>query len=526
MRGLINEKQINFFLNRTNYFIIFGFIFLPLVLHLNKFNSGQYLWFGVFGLFAMQLICSVIIFILSYAIYHFFKNKISLSNFLICNFSIFYFLFYFSNIKENRFLEKSQHIHYLFDELLTLFFFIIIYAFTFYFLKKFKKETKKFFLFFLILNFIYGIYNTEILKSLVSDIENSDNLKIPMILSKSDMSKISDKSNVFLIILDGMMNLEKAQNTNVIDSSINFHRKLKENNYKYNDSFKSNYSATHVSIKSLLYGDYVVTEKSKLSLKRNHYFPHIMQQNNNFFYQIINKLNMNFFWIGNEWGFCNKSYLQECYYQFDNDFNLYSKILIGSKNFYRNHVLNYLFAKLTINSNFISAYNFIKPPKKYEKKLSLNSKKNNFYLIHVMKPHDPYDLDENCDKIPEKKGNFDIKKYYSYNYKCIFNAVVDWDKDNLSKSDNNIVIILGDHGWSFKNEADEKNLYIKDILNDVFFAYKVPEKCNSIKPPNSHVNVMRFVLSCLGVTSSIYLKDEQYFIETEPNKYYSKAIKQ
>ena len=64
---------------------------------------------------------------------------------------------------------------------------------------------------------------------------------------------------------------------------------------------------------------------------------------------------------------------------------------------------------------------------------------------------------------------------------------------------------------------------IKGRINDVFFAYKVPEKCNSIKVPNSHVNVMRFILKCLGSLNTEYLDDKQYITRHEGDKDYGKT---
>ena len=68
-------------------------------------------------------------------------------------------------------------------------------------------------------------------------------------------------------------------------------------------------------------------------------------------------------------------------------------------------------------------------------------------------------------------------------------------------------------------------LIILGPVDDVFFAYKIPEKCNSIKVPNSHVNVMRFILNCLNDLDLEYLTDTQYIIRYEGHPDYGKAIK-
>ena len=78
----------------------------------------------------------------------------------------------------------------------------------------------------------------------------------------------------------------------------------------------ANYHWTYVSFISLLYGDFPVTEKSKRYKNRDNLFSYNMLEKKNFFYQIINKLNMNFFWIGNEYEPCKGSKDGECFYNY------------------------------------------------------------------------------------------------------------------------------------------------------------------------------------------------------------------
>ena len=103
--------------------------------------------------------------------------------------------------------------------------------------------------------------------------------------------------------------------------------------------------------------------------------------------------------------------------------------------------------------------------------------------------------------------------------------MLNWDKNFLNKDRNNIVIVLGDHGWSFNNNNKKDIEFTKSRINDVFFAYKVPKSCNSIDIPNSHVNVMRFVLRCLQSSNPEYLTDTQYILRYEGHEDYGTAIK-
>ena len=52
---------------------------------------------------------------------------------------------------------------------------------------------------------------------------------------------------------------------------------------------------------------------------------------------------------------------------------------------------------------------------------------------------------------------------------------------------------------------------------------KLPKKCNSIEVPNSHVNVMRFILKCLEAYNPEYLENKQYITWHEGDKDYGKT---
>ena len=45
---------------------------------------------------------------------------------------------------------------------------------------------------------------------------------------------------------------------------------------------------------------------------RKDFFPQMMMKNNNDFYKILNKLNINFTWIGNSWGPCTPNTFTKC----------------------------------------------------------------------------------------------------------------------------------------------------------------------------------------------------------------------
>ncbi len=510
------------FKNKLDYILIVGFIFLPIILHLNEINLKQYQLSTINYLIIFQLLISITIILSSLLIYHFFLKKRFLSEILVCNFSTFYFLFYYKKVNSLKFVQSLENFNYLLDNLVSFVLYLILYMTTFYFLKRFNSLMKFFFLFFIVFNFTYGIYNMSPLKSIQFFNNKTPVFKERIELNSLKTPKVDKLTNVYLIVLDGMINLEKAENLDVIDSEIEIIQKLKDYNFNYNQLFKSNYSVTYASIQSLLYGEFPITENSKRYKNRLAFYPYNMSNKENFFYQIINKLNMNFFWIGNKWGLCKGLKYGECYYNYTDKKNFVSKLIFSSELFYMNSIFSYFFNYLN-KDLVITAFDFLRYSENKDQILPFKNKAN-FFLVHVYKPHKPYNLDQNCNDVKPKRTNFDEIKYYKYQYNCVLDAVLKWDNKFLNKNENNIVIVLGDHGWSFDHGNKKDINFIKSRINNVFFAYKVPQKCRSIDVPNSHVNVMRFILRCLDSSNPKYLTDTQYILRYEGHQDYGKAI--
>lgn len=527
------EKKIRILENKFDFLLIIGFILLPIILHLNEINLRQYNLSNIIHLFTTQIILSLIIFILSLVI-----NSLIFKKFffeiLLCNFVVFYLSFYYIQILNIENFRILNNYYYLLDNIFTLLIYVVIYLIIFFSLIKYKKGTKIFFLYLLIFNFIFGVYNMDPLDNSIKITDMSYKSTNKIDVNSIKILEDKKKTNVFLIVLDGMINLEKAEKEKIIISKNELINKLEQSNFLTNNLFNANYHWTYVSIKSLLYGDYPVTEESPIYKNRKSFFSHIMLNKDNLFYQIINKLDMNFFWIGNEYEPCNGTLENECFYNYKNENTFIPNLIFTTESFYKKSIFSYIYYYFLNNIKkdlFISAYDFLENSKK---SLSVSFKKNNdkanFYFIHVLKPHDPYDLDQNCNKIQKKTGNFDVKTYYGYNYKCVLEKVLKWEKKFLNNQEENIVIVLGDHGWkihSYEIKAKEyfsNNIEnIKARMNNVFFSYKIPKKCNAIKVPNSHVNVMRFILKCLEANNPEYLEDKQYITWHEGDKDYGKT---
>ena len=508
--------------NKSEIVIILGFIFLPIILHLNAINIKQYEITNILQLVVFQILISSLIIIVSFFIKLIIK-KIEFYRFLICNFSTFYFLFYYKKINSIEIINSLQSINLYLDNILTILIFFIYYVLIFVFLRKFNQFSKIFLHFFLFFNFILGIYSMNFFDNFTVNKAKNNISQNSINLDNLENLQSIKPTDIYIIVLDGMMSLEKAEKLEIIESKNFLLNQLKNNGYAYNHFYKSNYPVTYASIQSLLYGDFPITDESDIYSNRLSFYPYNMNDKKNFFYQIVHKLNMNFFWIGNKWGLCKGLKSSECFYNYSSNKNLLSELIFNTELFYINSLFSYFFNYLS-KDIIVTAFDFLRY-EKFQKKTPLTKNKSNFYFVHVYKPHKPYDLDNDCNNVIPRKILSNEKKYYKINYKCTFQAVLNWDKKFLNKKKNNIVIILGDHGWSLNKKKNDDIDYIRSRVDDVFFAYKIPKKCNSIKVPNSHVNVMRFILNCLNDLDLEYLTDTQYIIRYEGHPDYGKATK-
>ena len=157
----------------------------------------------------------------------------------------------------------------------------------------------------------------------------------------------------------------------------------------------------------------------------------------------------------------------------------------------------------------------------------LTQTKSDIYLIHVLSPHPPYIFDQNCNiknKLIKDK-DFNDFEYYSYAYNCLIKSIGKWtDKINKINKDN-MIFILGDHGWTFNESIMKKNNLKKDELRfSPFFAYKIPKRCQELESPKSIVNVLRFALICVGNKDLNYIEDLKFESFYESNSNYGKVF--
>ena len=508
------------FLNNKTPYIISIFLFVtPILAFLNKINLPQVIALNIFLISLSQFFFLIVVFFLSYLIHNlFFKKKIEFKSFFLINSLITFLLLFFQNIKALLFFEKQN---FIFDEIFAFLIFVLIYFFLIKFVKKNLNLVCRFLIIYIFLQFSHFVYN---LLSINISIESQTKfVDIENNLLRYDISSLQenkDSANIFFIILDGMMTLDSAEKLKIIENKKAIINSLKKDNINYKENFLVNYDTTYLSIASLLEGSYPATEETRRYRTRKNFFPIFLlnQKKDNNFFKILRKTNKKFFWLGNSNASCQNNIYINC---ISDNKNL--KFISIVSLFYFDSIYIYLFNKIPYQTdNRYEAVNFLINPKK-------EFKKNEIYLLHVLNPHPPYYLNKKCEIKNDLIANLKNKEmeieYYSYAYNCLVNMAQAF-ANNISKiNENNLVFIMGDHGWSFDYETMKKNnLEKSENRFKTFFSYKIPSKCNQISTPNSIVNVIRFALTCSGNMDIKYLKDLQFKSFYEGHKNYGRVF--
>ncbi len=498
--------------------ISFSLFLVPILAFLNKINLPQISLLEVYLISASQFIFFLTVLLLSLLTHYFFlKKKIEFKIFFLSNSTICFLLLFFQNIKSLLFFEKQN---FIFDEIFTLIIFVILYFSILYSFKKNFTLILRFLIFFIFLQFSYFLYNLVNIK-FGNELENNQEVREGDLLHYDIVFKKDKKnsSNIFFIILDGMMTLKSAEKLNIIKDKKKIIDTFKKNKITYQEDFFSNYDQTYLSLATLLLGSYPIKENSNKYRTRKNFFPLFIlnQKKDNNFFKILRKTNKDFYWLGNSMVSCQNNIYINC---ISNNKKLKFSSIVNL--FYFDSIYIYLLNKVLINIDSYESINFFINPKP---KLS----DNNIYLVHILNPHPPYYLNKNCEiqkNLMEKVTNDKIKvEYYGYAYNCLLDMANSFIKQISKNNNNDLIFIMGDHGWSFDEETMKKsNLNVKENRFKTFFSYKIPKKCEEIKKPSSIVNVMRFALICSGDAQTNYLKDSQYISFPEGHRDYGKVF--
>ena len=474
-------------------------LLVPVVTFLSNTNLPQILVEDIFLIIISQLTILISI-IIANSIFHklFLKKFLKIEIFLLINFFTIYLLFFFKNIK--NLFYSFENFHFLFDEIFTLF----IYGFIYFLLIRFYKKYINFLSRFLLI-YISAVLFISFLNMFNFQFNGEKNS-----LPSSDFDNVSansNQTNIFLIILDGMINLEPAKKLKIIENKNKIINSLNKNNYTHKEDFFSNYNTSYLSIASLLQSSYPATEDSKKYYNRKKFFPSFIlnEKRENTFFKVLKKTKKQFFWVGNEWFFCRENLYINCL----SEDPVYKKIS-RLKLFYSDSIFIYFLSFYSPQIPQKGALNFLINP---NLKLDNTNQNGNIFLIHALSPHPPFIFNQDC-KIKDKINDTSIDeeiKYYSFAYNCLLEIVNNFTRKIEKNNANNMFFVMGDHGWSFdKSIMDKVNLDPKEIRFKPFFSYNIPPKCKNILSPKSIVNILRFALICDGNKNIKYLKDLKF----------------
>lgn len=487
------------------------FIFsLPLIGFLNKINLPQINFLHLIELVLSQLFLLIFIFFFTLIINKFLKNFVSIKfiDFFILNSFIIYLLFYYKKI---LILFKYFDKYFLIDNFIVFTIYSLIYFFILKIIKFNKKLFYKFVLIYIFLNFLVFFYNSfDLLKQKFTPSSNNynKNLKYKSI-DLNELKKSENKSDIFIIIFDSMIDINLAEKNNIISDKSKLLNDLKINGFKYNKNYRSNYITTYLSIASILNSAYPHLPEDGRYYDRSNLFPDMISSDKkkNNFYKILDNTDRKFIWYGNDWAKCKQNNKVVCYYK---KFNFLNNL----KQFYSDSIFSYFFDYY--QNDDLEALKFLTNISFYQDSKKKFKDNNLIYLIHIMSPHIPYIFDKKCN-ITQINSTEPI--YYSYAYNCLIKILIKWQKELIKINDNNIVIVVGDHGWS-KEETNRKFLYTKKYLESrfsSFFAYNFPDRCNNINVANSGVNIMRMILNCAENLNLNFLDDRHLISFAEDN---------
>ena len=283
--------------------------------------------------------------------------------------------------------------------------------------------------------------------------------------------KLKNKIDVYLIIPDGMMGFEKLKEYKYYNDN-NYENILKDNNLTPLKSL-SNYPTTFASIPSMLNGS-IFKENTKVDEKifyklNSHSASINMFLNNN--YEIL--------WFENTWAGtkCNNNDFtcpqKKNFLNFtDNEIILeYFKVL-NINVYWGDRILKWLNIKRKYHLDSITDMLKIK---KYTKPV--------FVFAHLLLPHQPFKVDENCNPIylnSQISNEWSEKKYF-IQLECLKKQIINFNNFIKSKNRPYVLIFASDTGWTFTDSQNptvnietrwKKNSFQNNIImNDDYVCF-------------------------------------------------------
>ena len=501
---IIKENIKIFFLKE--FFIGFSIFFFPFINFIKPFNIKQLAIYDIYLFIVSQIIVLLILIFISIILFSIIKKflKKPYSIFIIICFG-YYLLFYFSAIYEYLVISIFKSGGALKFTLFFLFLIWFVISILFFYFKNFEIFFRRSILIFASINIIF--FFLSYIEHFFNESKDSQKVvqlqDINNILNLGDdnliISEIKEKkNNIYYIILDGMASLDFfASKFNDFDQ-LQIEETFNQSGITYIKDSYSSYNNTKMTLASIMEIDYLSSVKNK---KYGGFFPSMMYQKkiNIPLPNLINKLDIKFFWIGN-YGMPCLSFSEQPW-----------TCIISNKS--RN--LRYLGNTLYFGTPLSRIINLLldkdagqRNVKFYMDYLRLNNKLNDkkFVFIHQMSPHAPFTVTKDCKPFNDN-DYLDRNEGYKASYLCNIKEVIEFTKFVSALDPEGVIIFQGDHGWPERNPG-------------IFNAIKAPKSCfEKFGKPRSTVNTIRFTLNCsYGLKIPFYSNIIHYQIDDKAEK--------
>ena len=300
------------------------------------------------------------------------------------------------------------------------------------------------------------------------------------------------KRNVYYIILDGMIDIESAEQFNVATRE-EIDNVLSNAGLKYIDKSLSSYNYSSEGLGSIILVDHLPEPMDSSNL-----YPLIMDKHPTKIPLIsyLKEAKSSFIWAGAKWNDCNpfidspEGGIVTTEWQCINSKNFFLPYSLF--NFSSTTPLPKFIKRISEDFNLFQQQDLISPFLEY---IDINGlpKTPFFAFIHHNSPHRPYLVTSECEPNNYLNQKFDG---YKASYQCALKKVTMFMKKINNIDPDAIVIFQGDHGWNdIGLKLTDNEMYI--LHAKIFNAIKAPEICfDKYGSPKTNVNTIRFILNC------------------------------
>jgi hypothetical protein len=515
--------------NNNNKIIFISGLFLFLLPFVKFLQINTYEIINQFKLVYFALLSSLFILFFIFSIL---ISSITKINFIIILFFInlfFYIQFNFNLIStklENHGISGGASLETL---IIILFLFVSLIFFQY-------KKKNLFFKFFLIFTFLNLLnYSFLLLKNIYyggyfnTELNAKNNIEIEKNIIIGD--------NIYLVVLDGMVSLQKFKQYFDIDID-KIKIDLENSNFEYVNNAKSIATSTRLTLGSFFNLNPITLDHKTFKNRPELLFPGPIKKSN-----LLNLLNSNNYklnWIGNNWMDC---------YDYNSEFCISSEKTfidkyLGINN--QSYFVKVFFQETLIFKFFLKLISFFEEPFYYDQKVYNNvlqfdddnnsdtpsipykialrnfiyfySKTNipthnNFYFIHNLAPHPPFIYDQDCnfkksETFVNTNDTFNLTEYRD-NYICTYKDLINFINFVKEKDPKSNILITGDHGWDLeKNKDDNKKIFSR---YDIFLAKSFNTDCKVEKNNLINLNYFKNLINCVFHTSLDHSETTQYF---------------